>query len=99
MCAQRTSLIPDVPSIGESVAGYEAAAWAGLGTAAGTPADIHERLNRELNAGLTDPTIKARLTDVATTPLVMSVKAFTDFVGAEVEKWRKVVSSANIKPS
>jgi tripartite-type tricarboxylate transporter receptor subunit TctC len=99
MCGARTSLIPDVPSIGETVAGYEASAWAGLGTAQGTPADILERLNRELNAGLIDPTVKARLADVATTPMVMSVKAFTDYVTAEVEKWRKVIKTVGIKAS
>jgi hypothetical protein len=74
--------------------GNLAAAWA-----AGTPGDILERLNREINTGLTDPAIKARLADVATTPMVMSVKAFSDYVAAEVEKWRKVIKLAGIKAS
>jgi len=91
-------MFPAVPSIGESVPGYEASAWGGVGTTRGTPLDIIERLNREFNAGLADPALKARLADVATVPLVFSAKEFDAFVGAEVEKWGKVVKSAGIKP-
>ena len=99
ICGERSSMFPDVPSIGESVPGYAASAWAGVGTTRGTPPDIIERLNRELNAGLANPTVKARLADVATTPLVFTAKEFDAFVVAEVEKWGKVIRSAGIKPS
>lgn len=97
MAGTRSALLPDVPAISETVAGYEAAAWAGLGTTAGTPPDIIERLNREINAGLANPAVKARLTDVATTPLVFTAKEFGSYVAAEVEKWGKVIKLAGIK--
>ena len=99
ICGARTSMFPDVPSIGESVPGYEASAWGGVGATRGTPPEIIERLNRELNAGLANPAVKARLADVATTPLVYSAKAFDAYVTAEVEKWSKVVKLAGIKPA
>src|SRR5881227_2339267 len=99
ICGPRTSMLPDVPSIGESVAGYAASAWAGVGTTRGTPPEIIERLNRELNAGLANPAVKARLADLATTPLVFSAKEFDSYVTAEVDKWGKVIKLAGIKPS
>jgi tripartite-type tricarboxylate transporter receptor subunit TctC len=97
ICGPRNTMFSGVPSIGESVPGYDASAWAGLGTTRGTPPEIIERLNRELNAGLADPAIKARLADVATTLLVFTAKEFETFVAAEVEKWGKVVRSVGIK--
>jgi tripartite-type tricarboxylate transporter receptor subunit TctC len=99
ICGARTSMFPDVPSIGESVPGYAASAWAGVGTTRGTPPEIIERLNRELNAGLADPVVQKRLADVATTPLVFTAKEFDAYVVAEVEKWGKVIRSAGIKPA
>jgi tripartite-type tricarboxylate transporter receptor subunit TctC len=99
ICGARTSMFPDVPSIGESVPGYAASAWAGVGTTRGTPPEIIERLNRELNAGLADPAVQKRLADVATTPLVFTAAAFDAYVAAEVEKWGKVIRSAGIKPA
>jgi tripartite-type tricarboxylate transporter receptor subunit TctC len=99
MCGARSSMFPDVPSIGESVPGYAASAWAGVGTTRGTPGEIIERLNRELNAGLADPAVQKRLADVATTPLVFTAKEFDAFVTAEVEKWGKVIRLAGIKPA
>jgi tripartite-type tricarboxylate transporter receptor subunit TctC len=99
ICGARSSMFPDVASIGESVPGYEASAWAGVGTTRGTPPEIIERLNRELNAGLTNPTVKARLADVATTPLVFTAKEFEAYVAAEVEKWGKVIKQTGIRPS
>ena len=76
-----------------------ASAWAGVGTTRGTPGEIIERLNRELNAGLANPAVKARLADVATTPLVFTAKEFDSYVAAEVEKWGKVIKLAGIKAS
>jgi tripartite-type tricarboxylate transporter receptor subunit TctC len=99
ICGARSSMFPDVPSIGESIPRYAASAWAGVGTTRGTPPEIIERLNRELNAGLANPAVKARLADVATTPLVFTAKEFESYVAAEVEKWSKVVKLAGIKPT
>jgi tripartite-type tricarboxylate transporter receptor subunit TctC len=90
--------LPDVPTIGETVAGYEANSWCGVGVPKGTPEPIIERLNRELNAGLADPTVRARLADVATTPMVLSPAEFGAYVAAETEKWGRVVQVAGVKP-
>jgi tripartite-type tricarboxylate transporter receptor subunit TctC len=94
----RSEFLPDVPTIGETVAGYEAQAWCGLGVPKGTPPEVIDRLNREINAGLADPTIKARLADVATTPLIFTAAEFGAYMAAEIEKWRKVVAFARIRP-
>jgi tripartite-type tricarboxylate transporter receptor subunit TctC len=90
--------LPDVPTIGETVAGYEANSGAGVGVPKGTPDDIIERLNREINAGLADPTLKARLANVATTPIVFTPAEFGAYLAAEIEKWGKVVRMAGVKP-
>jgi tripartite-type tricarboxylate transporter receptor subunit TctC len=94
----RSALIPDVPTIGETVAGYEANSWCGIGVRRGTPEAIIGRLNQEINAGLANPAIKARLTEVATTPIFYTPAEFGDYVAAETEKWGKVIRAANIKP-
>jgi Tripartite tricarboxylate transporter family receptor len=83
--------LPDVPTIGDTVPGYEASVWVGVGVPRGTPPEIIERLNREINAGLVNPTIKARLAEVATTPRIFTPAEFGDHVAAEIEKWAKVV--------
>ena len=89
--------LPDVPSIAETVAGYEARTWAGVGVPKGTPTDIILRLNREINDGLANPTIRARLADIGTIPMVFTPQEFGAYVAAETEKWGKVVRAANIK--
>jgi tripartite-type tricarboxylate transporter receptor subunit TctC len=94
----RFDMLPDVPSIAETVAGYEARAWAGVGVPNGTPPEIIARLNREINAGLANPTIKARLADIGTIPMVFTAAEFGAYVAAESEKWAKVVKFAGIKP-
>jgi tripartite-type tricarboxylate transporter receptor subunit TctC len=89
--------LPDVPTIGEAVVGYEANSWCGVGVPRSTPPEIIERLNREINTGLADPTVKARLAEVATTPIFFTPTEFGDYVAGEVEKWGKVIRAANIK--
>jgi tripartite-type tricarboxylate transporter receptor subunit TctC len=95
---QRYDGLPDVPSIAETVAGYEARTWAGVGVPRGTPTDIIVRLNREINDGLANPTIRARLADIGTIPMVFTPQEFGAFFAAETVKWGKVVRSAGIKP-
>ena len=77
--------------------GYEARTWAGVGVPNGTPTDIILRLNREINDGLANPTIRARLADIGTIPMVFTPEEFGAFIAAETEKWGKVVRSAGIK--
>jgi tripartite-type tricarboxylate transporter receptor subunit TctC len=90
--------LPDVATIAETVPGYEANSWCGLGVPMGTPNEIIERLNREINAGLSDPAIKARLADVATTPIYFTPSEFGAYLASEVEKWAKVVNVAGVRP-
>ena len=94
----RSDLLPGVPTIGETIAGYEANSWCGVGVPRGTPPEIIERLNREINAGLADPAVKARLVEVAAAPIIFTPAAFGAYVAAETEKWGKVVKLAGIKP-
>src|SRR5215813_8282891 len=95
---RRSNALPDVPTIGETVAGYEANSWCGLGVPRGTPAEIIARLNREINAGLADPAVRARLADVATTPIFFTPDEFGAYMASEVEKWGKVVRLSGIRP-
>jgi tripartite-type tricarboxylate transporter receptor subunit TctC len=94
----RFDQLPHVPTIDDAVPGYEASVWAGVGVPRGTPGEIIERLNREINAALVNPTIKARLAEVATTPKIFAPAEFGAYVAAEIEKWAKVIRAANIKP-
>jgi tripartite-type tricarboxylate transporter receptor subunit TctC len=89
--------LPDVPTIGETVEGFEANSWCGVGVPRGTPAGIIERLNREINAGLANSALKARLAEVATTPTIYTPAQFGAYMASEVEKWAKVVMFAGIK--
>jgi tripartite-type tricarboxylate transporter receptor subunit TctC len=95
--AARWEGLPDVPAAAEFVPGYEASAWHGIGAPKGTPADIVDRLNREINAALADPKMKARLADVAYTPVPMTLSDFEKFIADETEKWGQVIRTAGIK--
>jgi tripartite-type tricarboxylate transporter receptor subunit TctC len=95
---RRFEALPDVPAIGETVPGYEANSWCGVGAPYGTPAEIIERLNREINAGLMDAGVRAQLAKVATTPIIFTPAEFGAYMGSEVEKWAKVVRAAALRP-
>jgi tripartite-type tricarboxylate transporter receptor subunit TctC len=96
--ATRSAALPDIPTVGEFVPGYEASGWFGLGAPDKTPAGIIDTLNREINAALADPTMKARVTDLGGTPMPMTPAEFGKFIADETEKWAKVIRVANIKP-
>jgi tripartite-type tricarboxylate transporter receptor subunit TctC len=93
----RSDALPDVPTIGESVPGYEVAGWTGVGVPNGTPAEIVATLNREINAGLTNPRIKARLAELGGRPIVLSAHDFGKVWVTDTEKWAKVVKFAGVK--
>ena len=90
--------LPDVPTIGEFVPGYEASAWYGVGVPRKTPADIIEKLNKAINAALADSKLLSRLADLGATPLVGSPDDFGKFIAEETTKWGNVVKFATIKP-
>ena len=94
----RSEFVPEAPTIGESVPGYEANSWCGVGVPRGTPDQIVAKLNREINAGLADPVTRARLAAVATTPIFFTPAGFGAYVAGEVEKWGKVIKAAGAKP-
>jgi len=96
--ASRWEGLPDIPTIGEFVPGYEASSWHGLGAPKNTPTEIVDKLNREFNAGLADPKIKARLADLGGVPMPMTPADFGKFIAEETEKGAKVIKFANIKP-
>jgi tripartite-type tricarboxylate transporter receptor subunit TctC len=96
--ATRSEALPDIPTVDEFVSGYEASAWQGIGAPKNTPAEIIDRLNKEINAGLADPKLKTRLADLGGTVLVGSPADFGKFIADETEKWAKVIRTANIKP-
>jgi tripartite-type tricarboxylate transporter receptor subunit TctC len=96
--ATRLAALPEVPTLGEFVSGYEASGWTGLAAPKGTPADVIEKLNREINAGLTDPRIEARFAELGSPPLPLSPVNFGRLMAEETEKWAKVIQAANIKP-
>ena len=95
--AKRSEALPDLPTVGEFVPGYEASAVWGVGAPRNTPAEIVDKLNKEINAGLADPKIKARL-ELGGTVLPGSPADFGTLIAEETEKWAKVVKFANIKP-
>ena len=93
--ATRSEALPDIPTVGEVVAGYEATVWFGIGAPKGTPADVIQRLNNAFSAILADPQVRARLADLGLTATAGSPADFGKFIADETEKWGKVVRAAN----
>ena len=96
--AARSELLPDIPTVGEFVPGYEASQWYGIGAPKNTPPEVVAKLNTEINAALADPRLQARLTELGGIPTPMTPTQFGKFVADETEKWGKVVQAGNIKP-
>jgi tripartite-type tricarboxylate transporter receptor subunit TctC len=96
--AVRSAELPDVPPIAETVTGFEASGWSGIVAPRDTPVEILAALHGEINAGLADPKINARLTDAGLIVLPLTRGDFAKFIADETEKWAKVIRTANIKP-
>jgi len=94
----RSEALPNIPTAGDFVPGYETSSWYGIGVPKNTPAEIVEKLNKEINAGLADPKLKARLADLSGTVLPGSPAEFGKLIADETEKWAKVINFAGIKP-
>jgi tripartite-type tricarboxylate transporter receptor subunit TctC len=96
--AARSEVLPDIPALGEFVSGYEASVWFGLGAPNGTPAEIIDKLNKETNAALADPKIKARIAESGGNALAGSPADFGKLIADETEKWSTLIRATNIKP-
>jgi len=96
--ATRSEILPDLPPIGDFVPGYEASSVNGMGAPRDTPAEIIDRLNKEINAGLADPKLRARLVDLGSTVLIGSSADYARLLADETQKWAKVVKAAGAKP-
>ena len=95
--SKRVAVLPDVPAIGDTVAGYEAVGWTSIGTPAKTPDDIVTTLNRHVNAALADATFKAHLAEVGLEPFASTPSEFASFIAEQTEKWGKIIRAAGIK--
>ena len=95
--AVRSPVLADVPTVGEFLPGYEASVWFGIGAPKATSAEIVDRLNKEINAGLADPKLRARLSELGGTALAVSPAEFGKLFAEDTDKWGKVVRAANIK--
>jgi tripartite-type tricarboxylate transporter receptor subunit TctC len=98
MSTGRTATLPDLPTMGEAVPGFDVSGWTGVGAPRGTPAEIVERLNREINAGLADAGLRARFADVGAMPVLFTPAQAGARIASDTEKWAKVVERAGIKP-
>ena len=95
--ATRSDALPDIPTVGEFLPGYEASGWWGVGAPKNTPAEIVEKLNKEINAVLAEPKMKLRLAELDSVPTPMSPADFRRLIADETERWAKVIRAANIK--
>ena len=93
----RADVLPDIPTVGESVAGYEASIWNGVGTPKNTPMEIVDKLHTEINAGLADPGLKMRFAELGDTVFATSRADFGKLIADDTEKWGKVIRAANIR--
>lgn len=96
--AVRSAALPEVPTVGETVSGFEGTAFYGVCTTTGTPAAVVDVLNAAVNAGLADATLKARLDDLGSVPFVATPAAFGNYLAAETDKWSRVVKAGNLRP-
>jgi tripartite-type tricarboxylate transporter receptor subunit TctC len=96
--ATRSDTLPELPTVGEFLPGYEATAWFGIGAPRNTPSAVVDELNKQVNAALADPQLKTRLIDLGGTPMPMSVADFANFIAAETGRWAKVVQFSGAKP-
>ena len=96
--ATRSEALPDIPTVGEFVPGYEASGWSGIGSPKNTPTEVIDKLNREINTALADLKIKAQLADLGSVVIAGSPADFGRLIADETEKWGKVIRAANIKP-
>jgi tripartite-type tricarboxylate transporter receptor subunit TctC len=94
--AKRSDALPDVPTVAETVPGYEASAWFGMGAPKGTPADVIDKLNREINAALQDAKVKAKLAELGGVLIPGTPADFGKVIAEETDKWAKVIKSANV---
>jgi tripartite-type tricarboxylate transporter receptor subunit TctC len=95
--AKRSAAIPELPTVGETLTGYEVNTWTGIGVPRGTPPEIIARLNRETNAALADPSVLARLADVGAAPILTTPTEFGAMIAADTDKWAKLVKRAGIR--
>jgi tripartite-type tricarboxylate transporter receptor subunit TctC len=95
--ARRLDTLPNIPTVGEFMLGFEASAWAAIGVPKNTPTEVVDKLNEEINTGLADPEIKRRLASLGSTPLMGSPVEIDRFLAEETEKWSKVIRASNIK--
>jgi tripartite-type tricarboxylate transporter receptor subunit TctC len=95
--AERSEILPEVPTVSEFLPGFEASNWFGVAAPKNTPSEIIDKLNKEINVALAEPDIKTRLADLGAAPLAGSPADFGSFIAAEAEKWSKVIRTANIK--
>jgi tripartite-type tricarboxylate transporter receptor subunit TctC len=96
--ATRSDVLPDIPTVGDFVPDYEASGWFGIGAPKNTSSEVLDKLNKQINEGLADPKMKARLADLGGVPMPMMPAEFGKFIVEETEKWAKVIRAANIKP-
>jgi tripartite-type tricarboxylate transporter receptor subunit TctC len=96
--ASRAQVLPELPTVGDFVPGYEPSQWYGIGAPKNTPAEIVDKLNKEISAALADPEMKSRFADIGGEPLAGSPADFGRLIAAETAKWAKVVKFADMKP-